>query len=239
MRHQICVFLRLVWGEWASRVTGSLSAILVLLGLGINIAGAFGVKIPANSVIQLGTWLLAAICGGQASYSAWAKERLARDHAEGVIRKITAPKLQILFDSSDGRFARPSDQFVVNNIKDRYFVGLQNISGRTLEQVTLHAHEGTFVAGTIARAHARHVGEYLQMDNVPLMIDLQYLHPGAIAYVELFYKEYSFSFSEELLRSRHEFRLEARARDAPTIVASFEYDPAGFPRIRMLDDANC
>jgi hypothetical protein len=89
MRRRVWTFLRLVWAEWSSRVTGSLSAILVLLGLGINVAGAFGAHIPADSIIQLGTWILAAICGAQAAYSVWAREREARISAEA---ELTADK---------------------------------------------------------------------------------------------------------------------------------------------------
>src|SRR6516225_7516984 len=86
MQHPVWTFLRLVWSEWASRVTGSLSAILVLLGLGISLAGAFGVQVPAASIIQLATWFLAAACGGQAAYAVWAKEREARNVAELKLR---------------------------------------------------------------------------------------------------------------------------------------------------------
>jgi hypothetical protein len=85
MRYQVWIFLRLVWGEWASRVTGSLSAVLLLLGLGISVASAFGVAIPAQSILQIATWLLVAICGGQAAYAVWARERAARDQAEAEL----------------------------------------------------------------------------------------------------------------------------------------------------------
>ena len=37
----VWVFLRLIWAEWSSRVTGSLSAILVLVGLGNQRSGGF------------------------------------------------------------------------------------------------------------------------------------------------------------------------------------------------------
>jgi hypothetical protein len=85
MQHTVWTFLRLVWSEWASRVTGSLSAVLVLLGLGISLAGTFGAQIPAASIIQLATWLLAAACGGQAAYAVWGKEREARNAAEAKL----------------------------------------------------------------------------------------------------------------------------------------------------------
>jgi hypothetical protein len=85
MQHPLWTFLRLVWSEWASLVTGSLSAVLVLLGLGISLAGTFGVQIPAASLIQLATWLLVAACGGQAAYAVWSKEYKARLTAEAKL----------------------------------------------------------------------------------------------------------------------------------------------------------
>ena len=96
MQKQIPIFLGLVWAEWSSRVTGSFSALLVLLGLGISIAGAFGLKIPSESIIQLATWALAAICGGQAAFSVWARERRNVTSLEDRL----APKIK-LFLSSD------------------------------------------------------------------------------------------------------------------------------------------
>jgi hypothetical protein len=88
MPHEVWTFLRLVWAEWASRVTGSSSAVLVLLGLGISLAGTLGWKIPAESVVQLGIWTLAAVCGGQAAYLVWAKEHKARETVENRIKSL-------------------------------------------------------------------------------------------------------------------------------------------------------
>lgn len=88
MWHQAWTFLRLIWGEWASRVTGSLSAVLLIVGLGISIASAAGVKVPAQSLLQIATWLLVAICGGQAAYAVWARERVARDRAEAELAAL-------------------------------------------------------------------------------------------------------------------------------------------------------
>jgi hypothetical protein len=88
MRYRILTFLRLIWGEWSSRVTGSASALLILLGFGISIAGITGTKIPYDSTIQLATWVLALICGGQAAYATWARERNAREIAENAAAKL-------------------------------------------------------------------------------------------------------------------------------------------------------
>ena len=68
------IFLRLVYAEWASLVTGAFSAILIVLGLGVSIASAIGIQIPSESIIQIATWTLAAVCGGRAAYSVWARE---------------------------------------------------------------------------------------------------------------------------------------------------------------------
>jgi hypothetical protein len=93
MRKEILQFL-LVLAEWSSLVTGAFSAVLVLLGLGISVAEAFGVKIPANPIIQLATWFFAAICGGYAAFSVWRRERLAK---EALNARLT-PKIAISYD---------------------------------------------------------------------------------------------------------------------------------------------
>ncbi len=105
MWRQIGTFLRLVWAEWSSRVTGPLSAILVLAGLGISVASTFGVKIPSEPIIQLGTWLLAAICGGQAAYSVWAREH---NHVIALQSRLT-PKYSVSFHEENGSPVRFTD----------------------------------------------------------------------------------------------------------------------------------
>jgi len=81
------IFLRLVYAEWASLVTGAFSAILIVFGLGVSIASAIGVKLPSESVIQIATWTLAAVSGGRAAYSVWAHEHDKRIELE---RRLTA-----------------------------------------------------------------------------------------------------------------------------------------------------
>ena len=107
MQKQVLAFLGLVWAEWSSRVTGSLSAMLVLLGLGLSIAGAFGATVPGESIIQIATWTLAAICGGQAAFSVWARERKTVDELKEKIR----PKLKCSFGMKDAGCVRPNTRF--------------------------------------------------------------------------------------------------------------------------------
>jgi hypothetical protein len=107
MQKHIRMFLGLVWAEWSSRVTGSFSALLVLLGLGLSIAGAFGATVLGESIIQVATWTLAAICVGQAAFSVWARERKTVDELKEKIR----PKLKCSFGMNDPFCVRPKTQF--------------------------------------------------------------------------------------------------------------------------------
>ena len=76
-------------------MTGSLSAILILLGFGISIAGMTGTKVPYDSTIQLGTWVLAAVCGYQAAYAIWARERHAREISDTRLSELRAAGISI------------------------------------------------------------------------------------------------------------------------------------------------
>ena len=107
MGKEVRQFLRLAWGEWSSRVTGSLSALLVLLGLSISIASAFGVKIPSESIIEIATWCLAAVCGGQAAFSVWVREKRKVTELTERIR----PKLKCSFGMIDYGCVRPNTKF--------------------------------------------------------------------------------------------------------------------------------
>jgi len=110
MLDQIGTFLRLVWAEWSSRVTGSISAFLVLAGLCISIAGTFGAKIPSESILQLVTWALAALFGAQAAFSIWAREHQARIEVERKLAEKTTPNFTVSFDQERGGIVNAVDQ---------------------------------------------------------------------------------------------------------------------------------
>lgn len=241
MRYQIWNFLRLIWSEWASRVTGSLSAILVLLALGISIAGAMGHAIPAGPFVETATWVIAAVCGGQAAFAVWARERAARNEADaalGAIRAKAPIELKILFDEEDGRFVRPIKTHL-GVLGERYFVGIRNEGRATLHGVTLRAHESWFVECTIAVAHYRvseHSGAVITARE-PIVAQFEHLDPGATELAELFGKDFHVSedyATDAVFRETHRFNLEVRARDTATVVAEFEYVPNRRPMIRMI-----
>jgi hypothetical protein len=234
MRRQIWTFLGLVWSEWSSRVTGSLSAVLVLLGLGISVAGVAGVTVPAVSIIQIATWLLAAICGGQAAYAVWARERSARANAETALAKITeAGRIEILFDDQDARFVRPIRALHASP-GEHFWVGVHNAGKRTLEDVTLRAQEGWFVQNTLSVAHQRLTIAGLRSDREPVIAAFDALHPGATELINLFGLSYHIGSADDVFSAVRRFTLEARARDAKTITVEFEYEPTRRPMIRKL-----
>ncbi len=125
----ILMYLRLIWGEWATRVTGSISALLVLLGLSLNIAESFGARIPASSIVQLATWAVAVVCGVIASYSVWARERTARLSAEEQSNPIG---LSMSFDHSPAIVISPDGGSYY-----AFFISVLNGSGVVLDRCIL------------------------------------------------------------------------------------------------------
>jgi hypothetical protein len=97
------VFLGLVYAEWASLVTGAFSAILIVLGIGVSLASAFGVHVPSESTIQIATWALAAICGCRAAYSVWVRaydNRIELEHKLAAEPTLERPTHDVwLFDA--------------------------------------------------------------------------------------------------------------------------------------------
>jgi hypothetical protein len=87
-------FIRLVLSNWSSRVTGPLSAILIITGIGLNVARSFGIIVPIT--LESLTWLFAIVCVVQAVYSVWYKEYIAHRELLSRIR----PKLKCDFDST-------------------------------------------------------------------------------------------------------------------------------------------
>jgi len=81
-------FLRLVYAQWSSLVTGSFSAVLVVFGLGFSIATALGANVPGSAIIQIGTWILAGLSGGRAAFVVWKREYLAKETAEKELGKF-------------------------------------------------------------------------------------------------------------------------------------------------------
>jgi hypothetical protein len=169
-------FLRLVWAEWSSRVTGSLSALLVLLGLGISITSAFGIKIPSEGIIQLATWLLAAICGGQAAFSVWTNER------KEVVKLQTRlePKLRGSFSMDDPLCKRADVQLVGGLRGDWYRVRVESVNDATIPQCSVRLldifkGENAILSGETPRLAISQQSDPLNttiLPGIPYLIDL-------------------------------------------------------------------
>jgi hypothetical protein len=162
--HYALLFLHSAWRDVASRLTGSLSAALILLGLGMSAAD--------SGIIQFAIWLLAAICGGQAAYSIWLREHKERLWFESRIN----PSLIVAFDptdegcdSSDGEL---SDGTKARSIRLRVEnTGTINISAKaffTIDQIPGVSARPLFWADAAARLTSiaplvKGVARYLQI----------------------------------------------------------------------------
>jgi hypothetical protein len=141
-------FLRLVYAEWASLVTGSFSAGLIVLGFAISIASALGKPILGGPIVQLATWVLAVICGGVAAFSVWTREHDARMQAEA---RLVRPELDIEFDPENIPECRlgssPVMQFRMKVSNFRSGKTVRNCQGRIefVERPSLAKSRGPYV----------------------------------------------------------------------------------------------
>src|SRR5947208_12199544 len=91
MQSQVWEFVRLLWAEWKSGVTGPTSAVLFVVGLVAGMAGVLGVELPAAKITLPLSWVVAVVAGFRSAYAVWSKERTARlavekrlSHAYGI-----------------------------------------------------------------------------------------------------------------------------------------------------------
>jgi hypothetical protein len=181
----------------------------------------------SGDALKIGLGITSFVCVCVAAYALWSRERLARNAAEN---RLAGSRIQILFDDTDDRYVRPI-QTLHGQTGERYFVGIHNPGSATLYTVTLRAQESWFVDNTIAIAHAR---TPMRRDREPLIAELPHIDPGATELIELFGKDYHNVSAPNVFSDKRSFSLEARARDTPTVVAEFEYDPTRRPMIRQL-----
>lgn len=91
-------FVRRIVTEWASGVTGNLSAVLFVIGLIFGVLSLFGVTASlypiVNLISEIAPWVLAVACILQAAYGAWKKENTLVTELQEKIR----PKITLTFD---------------------------------------------------------------------------------------------------------------------------------------------
>jgi hypothetical protein len=167
-------------------------------------------------------------CAVFAAFRLWQRERSARVTAE---ERLGINRIEFLFDDSH-TYVREM-RTLHGSRGERYFVGLRNSGTSTLEGVTLRGREGWFVANTIEVAHRR---RDRPSERNPLVVTPSHLDPGATELVELFGLDYSAGSTspDDVFNRRQRFQLELRARNTPTVVADFDYDPNRRPMVRLI-----
>lgn len=149
-------------------------------------------------------------------------------------RRASNAHLQILFDHNASQFIRPIVT-LYGPSGERFFVGLRNVSERTLDDISLRAQAGWFVTNTIAVAHGPPSTEYNPRGDRDVVIKrFDHLDPDAIEMIELFGLNYRKDRNKnDVLGDKRTFTLEARARDTTTVRLEFEYNPDGRPMLRL------
>lgn len=120
-------FLKLFYAEWASLVTGSFSAILFLLGLGLSMAVALGYPVPGGPIAQVATWMLAIASSGRAAYLIWAREHKLRVQAEEKL----IPKLVAVFHPNKPPW-RDQVKFGDGRRAVAYRIQIKHLGGETI-----------------------------------------------------------------------------------------------------------
>jgi hypothetical protein len=145
-------------------------------------------------------------------------------------------RLEFIFDESDPRCVK--DEFYWYNDKPpksrSWFVGIKNSSTtKSADDVTIRAHESWFVGNTISEVHRR-IDESLKKS--PLIFSRATLEPGAVEFIELFGQGPNpTTLPGNVFKIGHDFVLEARARDAQTVLMTLRYEPTEpFAMIKRL-----
>jgi hypothetical protein len=171
-------------------------------------------------------WLLAGFLG-LAGITAWegfdVRERL---RSFGRKRDVETRILEIIFDENDPRCVRQREEG--NGEVRRWWVGIRNASTmKSVDDVSLRAQQRTFVECTISVAHMLADG---RLSRTPILTEVATLPPNAEEFVELFGLSASDTWvGKDILAERSTFVLEARGRDARTVIAVLEYDPRTRP----------
>jgi hypothetical protein len=229
MRARLRDFFAAFIKSWFSAMSGP-------AGVGFTIAGAFAPSHLTKTIL----FIVAAWCVAFSVYWVWRIERLARIDAisefsalrsELLAVKAAQPALELIFDEADDRCVRR----VVNpqhvDIGKFWRVGVRNISTRSADDVSIRALDNDFVCATISIAHQS------RNDRVPhklIFFEIASLPPGACEFVDLFGLCRPADTDEPLFKSSQRFTLEARARDAQTVLADFEYQPIEMPMLKRI-----
>jgi hypothetical protein len=142
-------------------------------------------------------------------------------------------QLELIFDESDPRCVK--DEFYWNtNDKPpkirRWYVGIKNSSTtKSADDVTIKAHDSWFVQNTIASFRGEAYG---RSTKGPVIFSRATLEPGAVEFIMLFGQDaYPKRFPGDVFKKGHEFVLEARARDAQTVLITLSITVAYFSEL--------
>ena len=160
------------------------------------------------------------------SYPVAAREAHEKATLDARLNSLTYARaqLELIFDESDPRCIKDESYwFRDEEFKTRrWFIGIANSStANSIDDITIRAHWSWFVDNTIAVAHR--IADDEPPKKSPVIFSGATLEPGAVEFIYLF--GLTSHPSADLFQSNHEFVLEARARDAQTVLMTLRYEP--------------
>jgi len=221
---QLGKFCAALAGNWFSAMSGGLSVPLA-------IAAFF---VPADSAkIILGC--TAALCLFAAVFKAWDTENGRGEVAKAKLEAIMAetPTIELLFEENDSRYFNDIPSLYSTPMGRKWKIAVRNASKRkSADALTVRAKECWFVDCTIAEAHSK---RDRGREKEPIILSLETLEPQAVQYVELFGVDWKPSNTPgDVLKRAHDFIIEARARDAVTVLMTLRYEPTEPPTLKRL-----
>ena len=205
--------------DWGSFLDALLQAIQMTLGVSIigSLAAMVGVVISGATGVQI-------ILAGLFTFigvNLWSVHK---------ILKQPKPAFEILFDQTDARFVRPTE-----NNATRYFIGLHVLTkDRSINFPNLRVQENDFARLVFADNHRDATGKPYVSGPSQIYVGGA-LDPEDIELIWLCdLPNFEYLTKESPLAHPQRFVLEARGQHTRTVRREFEYDPAANPRIRML-----
>jgi hypothetical protein len=137
-------------------------------------------------------------------------------------RKSRRQSFEIEFDQRDARFVR------IENDRTRYLVILRNLTRETIAWPSVRVERTAFTEEAFRPSDPYNWGQ--PADAILIFVGGA-LDPGAREPIELFAISHRLP-DTGLAKERHRFTLEARGRNAETLLQPFEYDPNASPRVK-------
>jgi hypothetical protein len=199
---------------------------------------AIAAYVVTNETAKAGFAATSLVCFLYAAFRMWSAERTKLVASENRNRSLeeNRPKLEFIFDERDPRCVQDEHYWYEGNPlrSRRWFVGIRNASFlKSADGLTVLARESWFVSCTIAVAHRKFDRSE---EKRPVVFTKETLEPQAVEFFELLgLGPKASEMQGDVFHREHDFVIEARARDAVTMLVTLRYHPTDPPTITVAE----